>query len=190
MKKFIIFSLLCGWVLTSYSQEIIQLEEAEVNFQPTAKIVFEDMKNGKLIVKEAYAKQFESNPIRFLSENFDIAKFIEANEDQGLGDIIVRIESSKGYLKANYDKNGDLEKTYQQFNDIVLPYELIQKLYVDNPGWSMTENKYLARSHGEEIVHEKYVIKMKDGNNSRKLKIDPLPRNTRSGVAYIENDDE
>ena len=100
MKKFIIFSLLCGWMLTSYSQEIIQLEETEVNFVPSAEVVFEDMNNGKMIVKESYAKQFESNAIKFVIDNFNIEKFLEANKREHFNEIVVRVQSDNGYLKA------------------------------------------------------------------------------------------
>ena len=187
MKKFIIFSLLCGWMLTSYSQEIIQLEETEVNFVPSAEVVFEDMNNGKMIVKESYAKQFESNAIKFVIDNFNIEKFLEANKREHFNEIVVRVQSDNGYLKATYDRKGNLERTQQQFKDILLPRELIEKMYVENPGWVMSTNKYMARSRGTKLIDEKYVIKLENGKDSKKIKFDQPYLRTNSGMAYVEN---
>ena len=75
MKKFITFLLLAGWFITTYSQNVVQLEETTLTFEPTGQIVFEDYKNGVVKVKENYQAQFQSNAIAFVKENFDINRF-------------------------------------------------------------------------------------------------------------------
>ncbi|MCG9972433.1 hypothetical protein [Christiangramia crocea] len=185
MKKFIILMLVAvGFVLTSYSQKVIQLEEAELTFEPTAQVVFEDYTNGIVRVKENYAKQFQSNAIKFLVENFDIYRFMrEAGENLDQYDITVK--SSNGVLLAQYNKEGNLVRTYQKFKDIPLSPEIRNQVFAQYEGWTMTKNKYIAAGMEDGIDKEKYLVHLERGKDREKLKITPA-RASGIGVATIE----
>ncbi|MCP9200366.1 hypothetical protein MKO06_10625 [Gramella sp. GC03-9] len=186
MKKFITFLIVAGWVFTSYSQEVIQLEETSLTFEPTAQVVFEDYTKGVIRVKESYAKQFEKDAVKFLKENFNINEFLKIHEPDKNEEISVRVQSPKGLLMATYDSDGSLKNTYQKFNDIALPSEIRNQLYkAYGNGWVMTENKYVASGREDEIDKETYTIKMKNGSSKEKLKITP---NRVTGVAVISNE--
>lgn len=185
MKKFITFIFVVGWVLSSYSQKVIQLEETELTFVPSAKMLYEDYEQGKFIVKEAYAKQFESDAIKFVKENFDIYGFMRAHNNLDYDTYLVSVRSSKGYLKANYDKNGEIVSTFQKFKNIVLPANVRGEFYTKSKGWTMVANQYIARSRGEVINDAKYIITLQQGNKKDKIKI--YPKSNITGVATLDN---
>lgn len=175
--------LVAGWVLVSYSQEVIQLEETELNFKPTAEVVFEDYSNGIIRVKENFARQFQDNAIKFLEENFDIHQFLRESEEE-YDQIEVTVKSSNGLLLATYDENGDLVKTYQKFKDVPLPSDIRNQLFASHGmGWAILKNNYVASGMENKINKETYVVHIKNGNSKDKLKITP---NRVTGVASIE----
>lgn len=187
MKKFITFLIVAGWVFTSYSQEVIQLEETELTFEPTAQIVFEDYANGIVKVKESYAKQFEDDAIKFLRENFNIFAYLRANSSEGYDQVDVTVKSSNGILLATYDEDGSLVKTYQKFKDIALPSEIRNQVYnAYGDGWTMTKNKYVASGMEDHIDREEYIVHLKNGTSKEKLKITP---NRATGVAVISHEE-
>ncbi|MDX1702359.1 MAG: hypothetical protein R3250_17155 [Melioribacteraceae bacterium] len=184
MKKLITFVLLAGWVLTSYSQEVIELEETTLTFEPTAEVVFEDYANGIVKVRENYAAQFQSNAIAFIQENFDINKFRResGNED---GEIYVTVTSSNGRLDATYNSDNELVRTYQKFENVPLPYEVRNEVYASYMGWTLTKDKYIASGIESNIDKEKYIVYLEKDNKREKLKITPA-RNSATGVAMVE----
>ena len=173
MKKFITFMLaVAAGIFTSYSQEVIQLEETELTFEPTGQVVFEDYSDGIVRIKENYAKQFQSNAIRFLVENFDINRFMRES-GEGNDEFRVTVKSNNGILLASYDKEGKLEKTYQKFKDVPLPAAIRNQVFAQYEGWTMTNNKYIASGMKDKIDQEKYLVHLERGKDREKLKITP-----------------
>ncbi|MGA8854535.1 MAG: hypothetical protein WB492_10205 [Christiangramia sp.] len=185
MKKIITLILVLGWVLTSYSQKVIQLEETKLNFEPTAKIVFEDYENGIIKVKENYATQFQADAIAFIKENFDIVQYLNYQNVAPEEIIIVTATSSKGRLIATYDGRGNIIKTYQKFNDIALPYDVRNEVFANHIDWTMTKNRYVATGELDQIDNQKYIITLERGKERKNLKITPASISNK-GVAYVE----
>lgn len=184
MKKIITFILAAVWVLNSYSQEIIQLEETMLTFVPTGEVVFEDYANGVIKVKESYYNQFQSDAIKFVNENFNLDKYREETGNRS-GDIYISVISSKGRFSATYNEDNELDGTYQKFVDIALPYDIRNQVYASYEGWTMTKNKYIASGKKANIDNEKYIVFLERGNDREKLKITPA-RSSITGVASIE----
>lgn len=184
MKKFITLFLAASWVLTSYSQEIIQLEETTLNFNPTGEIVFEDYQNGVVKVKETYQRQFQSNAIAFINENFDIARF--RTESGNLdGDIYVTVTGSRGQLTALFDQDDQLVNTIQKFKDVPLPFDVRNEVYAQFKGWTISKNKYVAYGKQANIDNEKYIVYLEKDKARERIKITPS-RSSITGVATIE----
>ncbi|MCB7480099.1 hypothetical protein [Christiangramia sediminis] len=183
MKKISTLILVFGWVLFSYSQNVIQLEETRLNFDPTAEIVFEDYENGIVRVKEKFTTQFQSDAIGFMKKNFDVLRYIEAQNDIS-GNLIVTAKSSKGYMTAIFNEDGEMVKNYQQFKDIALPYAIRNQVYSQYIGWTITSNKYIASGLGDHIDKQKYNVKLQKGKEKTKMKI--VPGASVSGVASID----
>ncbi|QYA26511.1 hypothetical protein G3I01_13710 [Gramella sp. MT6] len=184
MKKIITFILVAGWVLNSYSQEVIQLEETTLHYEPTGQIVFEDYANGIVKVKENYQKQFQSNAIAFINENFDLLRFREESGNKD-GDIYITVKSSNGQLNAMYNDKNELVKTFQKFKNVPLPFDVRNQIYTNYLGWTLTEDKYIASGLKGNIDNEKYIVYLEKGNQREKLKVIPA-RSSVTGVASIE----
>ncbi|MDX1543741.1 MAG: hypothetical protein R3214_07335 [Christiangramia sp.] len=184
MKKFITLMLAVAGCIFASNAQVIQLEKVELSdFKPTAQIVFEDYANGVIKVKENHAKQFQSNAIKFLVENFDINRFMrEAGEDTD--QVNITVKSSNGLLLASYDKNGELVKTYQKFKDIPLPPAIRNQVYAQYEGWTMTKNKYVASGMEDKIDKEKYLVQLERGKDKENLKITPTSA-AGTGIAAI-----
>lgn len=182
MKKFITLLIVCaGFAFTSNAQEIIQLEETELTFTPSAIILSEDYSNGVIKIREKYATQFRSDAIRFLKENFDVHRFLkEAGEDTD--QVTVTLKSNSGLLVADYDKNGDLIRTFQKFKDVPLPFDIRNQVHANYEGWNMTKNKYIAYGKVDQIENEKYLVNLEKGKEREKVKIIP---SRISGVAAV-----
>lgn len=187
MKRILMYSLMIGWALAAYSQHVIELEETELTFVPSAKVIFEDYGNGNLRISEAYSNQFENNAIRFLKENFDIHEFLRLNKTENFDQVMVLFSSSRGSLKAQYDKNGELVKTFQKFRDLPLPKAVTEQVQHNYRNWSVVHNKYLATSRKDEIVKEKYVIHIQKGSMKDRLVITPKYDSRLGDIGLAQN---
>ena len=184
MRKIITFILAVCWVLTANSQKVIELEETKVNFEPTGEIVFENYADGVIKVKENYQRQFQSNAIAFINENFDLTRFREESGNKD-GDIYLTVTSSNGELNALYNENNELVKTYQKFHNVALPFDVRNQVYASYKGWTVTKDKYIAYGKAANIDNEKYIVYMEKDNKREKIKITPA-RSSVTGVASIE----
>lgn len=174
MKRVILMLSLILGMSAMYGQEIIQLDEARLSFNPDAIVVNSDLGTVKCFVKENYVGEFSKNPIQFMKQNFDFKDFLSAvlNADE-FDEYVVTFNSKKGYLEAIYTNEGDLVQTLQKFNDKILPLDLRRQVYTDNKGWTMVSNKYVASGKSDQIDKEYYRIKMKNGSKSKSIKIVP-----------------
>ncbi len=176
MRTLIVLLLLLGFMTTSQAQQITELEEAKVSFDPNAIEVSSNLDEFTFIIEESYTGEFLKNPMAFMKENFDMKAFIASinkTNKKDYDEYLVTFKSSKGYLEANCDREGTILKTSQRFKDIVLPHNVRRDLYKNNEGWTMVENKYLASGKGDKIDKEVYKIKLVNGNKKQKIKIDP-----------------
>jgi len=182
MKNLIIYSLLFFWVVSVKAQEVTQLEEAEVTFQPYVTNVDSYLDNSfSVMLDEHYAGEFSKNPIEFMKKNFDIQGFISfLDERNGTGlqkrdyeYYRVTFSTNKGDLVAKFSKDGELTETSQNFKNIVVPSKIRRELYANYKGWNMVKNTYTASGKSDQIDKELYRIKLKNGNRSQIVKIVP-----------------
>lgn len=168
MKAAIILCLMF-WMSTAQAQKTIALDPATVNYSSPVILASSNDFNLDLEIREDYLYQFFYNPIKFVEENFD---FHSLNLDDS-EETEVRFITSKGYLKATYNQNGELVKTAQQFKNIILPRYIWNQVYKENEGWTMVNNKYTASGKTNKIDKEVYRIKLSDGKKMRKIKFSP-----------------
>jgi hypothetical protein len=193
MKKLIIYSLLLFWVVSVKAQEITQLEETNVTFQPYVTNVDSYLDNSfSVMVDENYAGEFSKNPIEFMKANFDIHSFISFLDEQSNSGLQKRdyqyyrvtFNTDKGDLVAKFSKEGELEETSQKFKNILVPSEIRRELYRSYKGWNMVKNTYTASGKSDQIDEELYRIKLKNGNRSQIVKI--VPERVGSDIVAIE----
>lgn len=172
MKTLIVCMLLSIWTNLAQAQNITQLEEAKV----TLKNVVQETSTPNAFtveVKETKAGEFIADPLEFVQNNFKIHDFISAVEGKNYNSYQVTFNSTKGSMEANYNSYGELLTTSLNFKDVIIPAELREKIYVDYRGWSMVKNKYVASGKSGKLDKEVYHIKMKKGNKTQKVKLQP-----------------
>lgn len=172
MKTLSIYLVLaiCGGLLQA--QEITELKEAKVGFSPLSSEVVRNGDHFTFKVNENYAEEFEADPIAFLNKYFNIANFISSVEEENYDSYYVAIKSSNGRLKADYDKDGNLRKTSERFENIVLPNALRHQLYRDHKGWAMVKNIHVTKAKDGIVKRDFYRVKMQLGDRSKSFKID------------------
>lgn len=179
----VILLMLC-FIGNAQAQKVIQLGEARVNYSPEMKLT-SNLDNLEIKVKEDYSGQFSQNPIKFLEENFNIQDLIGSLDSRDYDQFDVKFKSRKGYLLASFDNKGDLLKTYQKFNNVILPNELYKELYKDFKGYSITKNKYIASGMGNTINKHHYILTLKNGNDKQRVKlVPPIVAGGKVAVSY------
>ncbi|WP_026914871.1 hypothetical protein [Christiangramia portivictoriae] len=183
MKTLFISVLLIAVTAFGNAQEI-ELDEAEVRLE-TNKAKFVRTGDGfTYAVSEKSSGEFEKNPMAFMKSNLDINAMLEELASENFVSYQVTFRSDKGYLSAEFDKNGVLQRTSQKFRNIVLPAELRTELYNSNKGWSVISNNYIASGKGDLVNKEMYKIKLENANQKRTVKLDPR---TLSSVSVASN---
>jgi hypothetical protein len=169
-------------VVSVKAQEITQLEETNVTFQPFVTNVDSYNDNSfSFMVDENYAGEFSNNPIEFMKANFDIQSlisFLDERNNNGLqknyyGSYLVTFSTNKGDLVAKFSTDGELEETSQNFKNILVPSDIRRELYRSYKGWNMVKNTYTASGDSDKIDKELYRIKLRNGNKSKIVKIVP-----------------
>lgn len=159
-------------------QEITQLEEAKVGFAPLDAKISRIGDSFSYSIEEEYSGEFSKDAIAFMKSNFDIDNFIAEFGGNEYTSYLVTFKSSKGHLAADFNGKGELIKTYQKFQDIVLPLDVRREVYMANKGWTMTSNKYIASGSGDLIEKEVYKVKLENGDQKRTIKLDPRSAGT------------
>lgn len=184
MKRAVLCLFLFGFLATGQAQKVIQLEETKVDFEPRMVMVKSDKNATVFKVAENYAGEFADNPLRFVIENFDIQNYMDSVKKENFDSYEVNFKSRKGGIIANYDKNGELVRTYQKFKDIALPIPLRKQLVKEYKGWTMTGNTYTARGEKDKIDKEAYRITLQMGNKNQKIKIIPERQSVASSIKF------
>lgn len=168
MKNLILGLLLFGFIGTGHSQ--ILLKETKVDYRPES-MKLDPVSNSLVIkVSEKVYGEFDSDPLAFVKNRFDINKVIEENQDD-YDAYRVDFRTTKGHLLANFNKNGDLISSIQKFKNVRLPEEARLKILQEYRNAAILENKYFASTKGWDIQKEFYKVKIKDGDKTRRVKI-------------------
>ena len=176
MRKLVILFLLVG--MTTGQSQIIQLDEARVN---ASSVKLNADGELKFSVVESYSNEFVKNPIAFMKKNFDIKLVMEEMKDKNYDTYEVEFRSQKGHLTANFDREGTLLGTVQAFRDIAVPINVARELVRNHKGWTMTKNQYLASGKGDLIDKELFRITLRNGEDTRRIKI--IPDRSSRGLA-------
>ena len=173
MKTLIFYSILFCFAAMGQAQVVTQLDEARISINPLAVKISSNVNDEVLSISEEYPGEFWANPIGFMEDKFDINDFISSLDVKDVDSYLVTFKTNKGYLEADFSKDGDLTSTNQQFKDILLPLELRQRLYENNQGWTMIKNSYSAKGTGDRVDKEIYRVKLQYGNKTRRVKMVP-----------------
>lgn len=171
MKTLVVILMFLSF--SSYAQRITELAETKIAYFPIVLTETDNPDEYQYKVNDYFAGEFTKNPMAFMESYFDISSFIEEVKDKDYDSYLVRFSSDKGFVEANYTKDGEISRTRQLFKDIALPRAVRNELWKQSQGWSMVKNTYKARGKGSLLDKELYRIKVVKANKSRIIKIDP-----------------
>jgi hypothetical protein len=109
--------------------------------------------------------------VRALEDKFiayDLGKDYE-----GFENYLVIMETSNGSLTATYNENGKLTSVVENYKNVKLPSDVIYNIYKTFPGWQIVNDKYLYSQKEGDIIKKEYNLKIKKGNEVRKLIVKP-----------------
>ncbi len=181
MKTLIISITLILTATMLSAQEVTVLDETRLFYAPLNVVVDQDGDSYIYEVNERLGRQFAKDPIGFMNANFDIQSFINHTADKRYNAYLVTFKSTHGSLEADFDKNGKLLETRQQFKNVVLPPYIRNDVHQTYEGWTLTKTKYTARTKGEILANATYKIKLENGREKQTLKIEA--RSSDVGVA-------
>lgn len=181
MKTLIISFMLFLGGLAVQAQDVTVLDEARIFYAPLNVSVTQEGDSFTYKIDEASTGQFAKDPIGFMKNNFDIHNFIAHVADKNYDAYQVIFKSNYGSLVAEYDKEGNLINTSQNFKNVVLPLNMRRELHETYKGWTLTKTKYSARTKGEILANATYRVQLQNGRQKQNLKIDAI--NEGIGVA-------
>lgn len=182
MKTLVIILILAFSASISHAQQVIELNEAKVGFNPLSGIDG-PVKQISVKISESVPGEFEKDPIAFVKSNFDISPYLAQTPNEQFYSYQVTFKTRKGHLMADFDDKGNLVKTSQKFENIVLPLDLSKQLYRDHKGWEMVKNKVVAHGKKDKIDKAVYRVTMQNGKQKRNLKYEVAPETSDAIVA-------
>lgn len=169
MRNLVLGLLLFGFISSGHSQ--ILLEETKVDYRPET-LELDPVSNTLVLqIPEMSYRAFEKDPLAFVKDQFDIQKVIKDNGKRKYNSYQVDFRSTKGHLFANFDNRGKLISSFQKFRNVKLPQEARLQILQKYRDAVILDNRYIASSKGWEIQKEYYKVKIKDGDKTRRLKI-------------------
>ena len=79
----------------------------------------------------------------------------------------------KGKIVADYDKNGEIIGTFEQFKNVRLPNSVLISIYKRYPEWNIVEDAYMV-DYFDGIAKKEYKIKLKNKNKKKTIRIDDV----------------
>ena len=176
MKKLIFSLLFLGFISTAQTQ--ILLDVADLGDIPSS-MKIDPATNALVIKMEKSAGEFNKDPLTFVKSRFNSRQLVEDNKEGDFDSYVVKFKSSKGHLTANFDNKGDLVTSFQRFTNVAIPDEARLQILQKYRDCNFLKSTYAARSKGYEIKKEHYLVKIKDGDKMRKLRINKNAQGVR-----------
>lgn len=170
MKAYIIAMLVFGITSLSYSQDKMNDDFDVIDYT---------VKDLPAVVIKSAGKDFS---VYLPDKNSDSSvrklenKFIAYNlgkDYEGFDTYLVVMEIEKGSLAATYNENGKLLHVVENYKNIQLPSKVIFSVYKSFPGWKIVNDKYLYTQKEGDVLKKQYHLKVKKGNQTRKLTVHP-----------------
>jgi len=87
----------------------------------------------------------------------------------------VSFDIPEGKIVVAYDKNGRIVKTFEKYNNVRLPLEVMQAVAERFPNWQIVEDVYFIKYHNEnDSLLKQYKIKIKNADKQLTLKTDEI----------------
>ncbi len=79
---------------------------------------------------------------------------------------------SNGKVIAVYDKNGDIESSFERYRNVIVPRRVLTKIYMDHYGWELIKDTYQVSYKKDKDVKKVYKVHLLKGDLKKSLKLD------------------
>ena len=159
MKKVLLGLLIFGFTIQMQAQTI-ELSEVELS------------------TNYAYlnANNSDNTPIAVKRLVNEVLTFDEGNTDVYIddnGEFNVSFYIPEGQIIAAFNKEGEILRTFERYNNIRLPLEVLQMIATRFPNWAVVGDTYLVSFHSEKDITKKlYKITLKNQDKVLNIKTD------------------
>ena len=160
MKKVLMVLMLLGLTIPLMAQDPIELSEVLIGGS-----------NYKYLNAVDYVEA--PMPVRFLERQ--AAEFQAEGRDlyvDEFGTYSVSFYIPDGRVLALYNDNGEIVKTIERSKDVQLPEDVHYALITRFPNWEVVKDVYHVKYNKKSGVDKFFIVRMKDGDQSMRLKID------------------
>ena len=165
MKNVVIGLLLIGLTSLGFSQNTGEIEEVQLEGVEISNVNLSYLEKVQDNVLPAVVISLENE-----ASVFDVK---ELDEFDGRKKFFkVKFTSSKGYIIADYYRNGKIVKTSERFKDIALPKNLIRAVLKQYPKSSFLKVAYNVDYDGT-TAEKIYRIKIMNDGKKKNLAINP-----------------
>ena len=133
--------------------------------------------SATLKITEAAVGDFQKDPLTFIEDKFDIQNFIALNQEYNFDSYDIHFKTKNGFVKARYDKEGEIISTYQRFKNLALPDDVKLEILTNYKNSQVLKNSHIVTSKNLMVDKEIFKVKIQDGTKVRTLR---LHRNNQS----------
>ncbi len=166
MKKVFINLIAMGLSITGFSQPVNSESDKVVLEGVTVTPLNMNYLNS---VEDENLPEFVKN-LESKAARFNITESSVYDEDFEAFEVI--FSHSNGSIIATYDSKGKIMETTERFKNITLPYNVRNKIYSKNPGWSIHSDAYLVNYYHDKEVKKTCVLQLRKDGKRKNLKID------------------
>lgn len=159
MKKLLLGLFIFG-LTTQVNAQTIELAEVELS----ANYKYLNATNSEEIAVPV--KRLVNEVLNFNEDNIDV--YIDDN-----GEYSVSFYIPEGQIIAAFNNDGKILRTFEKYENIRLPLEVLQNIALNFPNWAIAGNTYLVTFHCEKGVTKKlYKIKLQNVDKVLNIKTD------------------
>ena len=159
MKKLIFSLMAIGFVYQMYAQDI-KLPEviiSAVNYKYLNAVSSEDSDPSVTRLEQEVA--------------FYNVKESDLYEDD-YDTYMIEFYIPDGRIVASYNSNGELLRTIEKFKSVKLPKDVRDAVFTRFPNWTLDKDVYYVNYDVNKDVKKVYKIKLRNGNEVMRIKID------------------
>lgn len=169
MKKMVIGLMILGLAGLGYSQELDkEMEEVvlkEVVVKPFNRTYFatvkQNTKSGRVLVLERKAAYYNIEHSPKFAPGADL-------------EYRVHFEQLDGRILAIFDSVGKILNTFEQYEDIVVPDEVVNYLYREYPDWTVDGNTYVVNYTHNKAAKKIFNIDISKEEKRKRIKLDHM----------------
>ena len=161
MKKLILTLIILGFTIQNYAQirteQLSEVVIAATNYKYLNKTGIENASIPVSLLEQKVAS-FDLKDAEFYADVYDTYE--------------VTFYIPEGYILAAYDKNGEILRTAERYNNVTMPKSVINAVASRFPNWAIKKDVYLVSYYESGNITKKYKITLENGDKKMKIKVD------------------